>query len=141
MVFDKYTIQDMGINAPKAHQRVIRKLTKSLAILFDEGKIILEPFPETMIDESKSSAVPDILLFDNKNEQTKVIIEVTHSTGVADDFDKVIYLINERNYGVEEGFVYNYKTAIWLKYKKGVGKIEIDPSFCESINYDLNDLL
>ncbi len=131
----------MGINAPKAHQRIIRKLTKSLAILFDEGAITLEPFPETMIDESRSSVVPDVLLFDNEKEQTLVIIEVTHSTGVADDFDKVIYLIDERNYGVIEGFVYNYKTGQWFKYKKGEGKITECPSFCETIGYDLNELL
>lgn len=141
MVLDKYIIQDMGINAPKAHQRIIRKLTKSLAILFDDGKISLEPFPETMIDESKTSVVPDVLLFDNEKEQTLVVIEVTHSTGVADDFDKVVYLIEERNYGVVEGFVYNYKTGQWFKYKKGEGAIAERPSFCQTIGYDLNELL
>ncbi len=112
-MFDNTII--MGINAPKPHQRVIGKLMTALGHLFyREGKIPYEPFTETMIDEGKTSATPDILLFDNRTGMNKVIIKVSTSAGVRKDFDKLVELV--RDYNVDEGFVYNYIDHTWRKY-------------------------
>ena len=51
---------EMGISAPKAHQRIIGKLMTRLGHLFYQlHQISLEPLPETQIDEGQSSPVPD----------------------------------------------------------------------------------
>ncbi|MFN0213319.1 MAG: hypothetical protein ACKVT2_03620 [Saprospiraceae bacterium] len=130
----------MGVNAPKIHQRIIGQLMMRLGMLFYiEKRIPYEPFPETMIDESQTSPTPDILLFDNENRQNKVIIEVSGNTGARRDFEKVKTLVEE--YGVPEGFVYNYDTEKWMKYRLGAGEDARHPSFVDSIGIDLNDLL
>ena len=41
-------------------------------------------------------------------------------------------------YDVPEGFAYNYLTGNWRKYSREKGEIFDNPSFCESIGYDLN---
>jgi Uma2 family endonuclease len=139
------TVEDaviMGINAPKAHQRVISKLNTELGILFyKKRKIALEPLPETMIDEGQTSPVPDILLYDNKRERTPVIIEIAHPNGVQNDILKLRRLIDDNDYGVIEGFVYDYKNKRWFKYEKSVGDVLLKPSFCKMLNLDLNKLI
>ena len=130
----------IGVNAPKSHQRVIGKLMTALGHLFyREGKIPFEPFTETMIDEGKTSPTPDVLLFDNHSAQNKVIIEVSTSAGERKDFEKLVELMND--YGVEEGFVYNYNTKAWRKYRLGAGEVTDNPSFCDTIGYDLDKFL
>jgi len=130
----------MGVNAPKIHQRIIGQLMMRLGILFYiEKRIPYEPFPETMIDESQTSPTPDILLFDNEHRQNKVIIEVSGNTGARRDFEKVKTLMAE--YEVPEGFVYNYDTEKWMKYRLGEGEDARHPSYIDSIGVDLNDLL
>lgn len=130
----------MGVNAPKIHQRIIGQLMMRLGMLFYiEKRIPYEPFPETMIDESQTSPTPDILLFDNEKRQNKVIIEVSGNTGARRDFEKVKTLVEE--YGVPEGFVYNYDTEKWMKYRLGEGEDARRPSYIDSIGVDLNDLL
>ncbi len=132
----------MGTNAPKPHQRVISRLLAQLGYqYYIVGSLALEPLPETMLDESQTSATPDIILYDNILEETPVIIEITHTNGVKNDIQKVRQLIDETEYGIKEGFVYNYKKNEWHKYKRGVGDITDDPSFCEAINLDLATLL
>ncbi len=129
----------MGTNAPKEHQRVIRKLTTGLDKLYMAGDIAFEPFPETMIDESKTSATPDVLLFDAVSEQNIMFVEVTIPVSENFDFKKVIEVAEK--YQIPEGFVYNYRTYKWRKYKLGEGEITENPSFCDSIGYDLNEFL
>ena len=130
----------MGVNAPKPHQRVIGKLMTSLGHLFyKEGKIPFEPFTETMIDEGKTSPTPDVLLFDNSTGQNKMLIEVSTSAGERKDFEKLIELM--KDYGVEEGFVYNYHRQSWRKYDLKNGEIKESPSFSQVIGYDLNQFL
>lgn len=132
----------MGTNAPKPHQRVIARLTAELFYLYYKKKTIsLEPLPETMLNEGQTSPTPDIILFDNNLDETPVIIEVNHSSGIKSDRIKVQKLIDEGYYGIEEGFVYDYKRNKWHKYKRGVGDITDNPSFCEAINLDLATLL
>ncbi|HFA47473.1 MAG TPA: Uma2 family endonuclease [Bacteroidetes bacterium] len=127
-------------NAPKPHQRIIGKLMMQFGILFyNLKKIPFEPFPETMIDESKTSPTPDILLFDNKQKQNKVIIEISGNTGAKRDFEKVKNLVEE--YGVPEGFVYNYDLKQWRKYRLEEGEDTDNPSFSDVIGYDLDRLL
>jgi hypothetical protein len=70
-----------------------------------------------------------------------VIIEVTHTKGVRGDLIKVQRLIEEGFYGIQEGFVYDYKRQLWHKYKLGEGIVHHHPSFCEAINLDLAALL
>lgn len=108
-------------------------------LFYKLGKIPYEPFTETMIDEGKTSPTPDILLFDNKTGQNKVLIEVSTSAGVRKDFEKLVELMHD--YDVQEGFVYNYTHKSWRKYRLGSGEITDNPSFCETIGYDLNTFL
>lgn len=129
----------MGVNAPKEHQRVIRKLAMKLGNLFEDGSIPYEPFPETMIDEGKTSQAPDLILFDNENYQNKVIIEITTPLALKNDFEKVAVIAEK--YEVAEGFAYDYIKKQWRKYKYGAGEITENPSYCESIGYDLNTFL
>lgn len=132
----------MGTNAPKSHQRIIARLTAELYYLYNKQKtIFLEPLPETMLDESQTSPTPDIILYDNERYKTPAIIEITHTDGVAKDLRKIQNLIEERDYGIVEGFVYDYRSREWHKYKLGKGIITEKPSFCEAINLDLATLL
>jgi Uma2 family endonuclease len=130
----------MGVNAPKIHQRIIGQLMMRLGILYHiEKKIPYEPFPETMIDESQTSPTPDVLLFDNLNKENKVIIEISGNTGYRRDFQKVKDLVEE--YGVLEGFVYNYDAKSWHKYSLGKGEDARRPSYSDVLQQDLNLLL
>ncbi|TAE28577.1 MAG: hypothetical protein EAZ92_08055 [Candidatus Kapaibacterium sp.] len=132
----------MGTNAPKPHQRVIMRLSAELFFLYDKQKtIVLEPLSETMLDEGQTSPTPDIILYDNIEMQTPVIIEITHGDGVKKDLKKVRELIDADDYGIREGFVYDYKRDKWHKYQQGEGDISDKPSFCEAINLDLATLL
>jgi Uma2 family endonuclease len=132
----------MGIHAPRTHQRVIMRLAAELFFLFDKQKTIhLEPLPETMIDEDGSSPVPDIMLLDNEREEVPVIIEITRTGSVKNDIKKVIALIEDNNYGIIEGFVYDYKRQEWHKIKRGLGIVAENTSFCEAINLDLATLI
>ena len=130
----------MGVNAPKIHQRIIGQLMMRLGMLFYiDKRIPYEPYPETMIDESQTSPTPDILLFDNVRKINKVIIEVSGNTGAKRDFEKVKALITE--YGVPEGFVYNYDTGQWSKFSLAKGVEQENPSYSDCIEMDLNSLL
>lgn len=129
----------MGVNAPREHQRVITKLSAQLYWLFIKGEIAVEPLVEAMINESESSPTPDVMMLDNVLDEIKVIIEVTSTTGVKKDFNKIAELMLD--YEIEEGFIYDYKKYLWRKYKNGIGEIFDNPSFCDTIGYDLNDFV
>jgi hypothetical protein len=134
-------VTQMGINAPRPHQRVIGKLMATLAPLYyKEAAITLEPFVEMMLNDSQTSPVPDISLYDNVLEQTPVIIEITHTGMVKADLRKIQRLIESDDYGIVEGFVYDYRRNEWHKYHRDNDVIE-NASFCEAINLDLATLL
>ena len=44
-------------------------------------------------------------------------------------------------YGIREGFMYNYKTHQWLRYRFGDGGLPTESSFSEILNLDLNTSL
>ncbi len=141
MLFPEQLV-DMGINAPKEHQRVISKLTTGLgALYYQQQKISLEPLPETMLDEGQTSPVPDVLLYDNQRHTTPIIIEVCHTSGVRNDIKKITRLINEFDYGIEEGFLYDYVARHWFRYRKGEADPEPDQSFSQILQLDLNHFL
>jgi hypothetical protein len=71
----------VAINFPRPHQAVITRLITRLYLLFEEGKIHLQPYPETMLDSGGSSPVPDVILVNPESEQTEVIIEIANKTG------------------------------------------------------------
>jgi hypothetical protein len=129
----------MGINAPRQHQAIITKLIYGLTELYVQGNSKLFPYPETMIDESQTSPVPDILLVDTATDLTKVIIEITHTQGVKKDLQKLMTLMQD--YEVEEGFVYDYKLKIWHKYLLQENKLEQENSFSTVLQQDLNALI
>jgi Uma2 family endonuclease len=131
----------MGTNAPKAHQRIIARLTTRLTNAYEQGHILLEPLPETMLNEGQTSPTPDLILYNNVLHETPVIIEVNHAAGIKSDLKKVQHLIEAQDYGIQEGFVYDYNRQEWHKYKLGEGIITVHPSFCEAINLDLATLL
>ena len=133
---------EMAVYGPRDHQRIIAKLTTRLGSLYYDAKTIrLEPLPETMLDEGQVSPVPDVILSDNDLDQTPIIIEVCHTKGLKKDINKVIRLINEDEYGILEGFVYDYKTGQWLRYRKGDADLMTETSFSDVLNLDLNDML
>ncbi len=141
MYFPETTLE-RSINAPKEHQRVISKLTTGLGVLFYLEKTIeLEPLPETQIDEGQASPVPDLLLYDNEEQRTRIIIEVCHPNGLKNDLRKVAKLIDENDYGIEEGFIYDYVRGRWSKYQKGIGVVSEQPSFSAILDLDLATLL
>ena len=139
-VSPKFMAEDDGTNAPRSHQRTIAQLIAGLYPLFRAGAIALEALPRTMVGEY-NSPTPDVILYDNTNEVTPVIIEICHLKGEKNDLRKVIRLMEEDDYGILEGFVYNYKTEKWLRYWKGDGGQAIESSFSEVLQLDLNSFL
>lgn len=108
--------------------------------------IALEPLPETQIDEGQARRidappVPDILLYDNETYRTPIIIEICHPNGLNNDLKKIIRLIEDNDYGIEEGFIYDYVRGLWSKYQKGVGQVFEDPSYSAILGIDLASLL
>ncbi|GAA4447020.1 hypothetical protein GCM10023189_02840 [Nibrella saemangeumensis] len=134
--------EEMGVNAPMEHQRVISKLNVGLGKLYYYDKAIrLEPLPETMLDEGRTSPTPDLVLYDNSADQIPIIIEVCHTRGLKGDLQKVISLIENAPYDIREGFVYNYKTSQWLRYRLGDGGTATESSFSEILQLDLDQFL
>ncbi|WP_461103599.1 hypothetical protein [Spirosoma koreense] len=136
----KFMVHDDGTNAPVIHQHTIARLTAKLYPFYESGAIAYEPLPEMMVGEY-NSPVPDLILYDYETEQAFVIIEVAHNVGFKSDLKKVIALIDEDLYGIREGFVYNYKTNQWLRYRKGDGGVATESSFSEILQIDLGSLL
>ncbi|MFD2573004.1 hypothetical protein ACFSUS_20345 [Spirosoma soli] len=126
---------EMGVNAPMDHQRAVSKLNVGLGKLYYYDKAIqLEPLPETMLDEGRTSRndgspTPDLVLYDNEVDRIPIIIEVCHTRGLKGDLQKVVSLIEDYPYDIVEGFVYNYRTGQWLRYRKGDDGIAVESSF------------
>lgn len=129
-------VNDMSVNAPIIHQRIIARLTAKLYPLYESGAIAYEPLPEMMLGEY-SSPTPDVILYDNNTDQTAVIIEVCQTRGLKGDVQKVIQLVDSELYGISEGFVYDYKTGHWLRYRKGDAGMTSESSFSGLLNLDL----
>ncbi len=130
----------MGINAPRLHQKIITHLIYGLTQLYKTGQSKYFAYPETMIDEGQTSPVPDIMLIDTSSDLTQVIIEITHTQGVKKDIQKLKTLMSD--YGVPEGFVFDYKRTEWHHFRLLDGSfLEDNSSFCHSIGADLDNLL
>ncbi|RRA99967.1 hypothetical protein [Larkinella rosea] len=133
---------EMGVNAPMDHQRIISKLNAGLGKLFYYDKTIsLEPLPETMIDPDRTSPTPDLLLYDNQIDRVLIVIEICHTIGLKRDLQKIYSMIENDQYDILEGFVFNYKTAEWFRYRKGDGGLAESSSFSEILQLDLNSFL
>lgn len=133
-------VTDMGVNAPVYHQRAIARLVTGLTLEYRAGKQPYEPLPEMMVGEY-SSPTPDVVLYDNATDITQVIIEICQTRGVKADLDKVIRLIDGELYGIQEGFVYDYKAQQWLRYGLGNGGVAVASSFSEVLKIDLNQFV
>ncbi|MCU0468769.1 MAG: Uma2 family endonuclease [Arcicella sp.] len=127
----------MGIDAPRIHQEIITKLVYGVTSFYKNGETMLFPYPETMIDESETSPVPDVMLVNRENDLAEVIIEITHTQGFKKDIQKIRELMEE--YNVPEGFVYDYKLKIWQSIASTPKNAP--QSFCEALQYDLNNFL
>ncbi len=137
-----FIAEEMSIYGPKAHQRIISMLNSGLGPLYyREHSILLEPLPETMLNEGEASPVPDLILYDNQTQTTPIIIEVCHSEGRRKDLKKVISLIDADEYGIQEGFVYNYFTKEWYRYHQGGGGLTESSSLSLLLNLDLNQFI
>jgi hypothetical protein len=123
---------------PKEHQCVVTLLIHGLTDLYLKDATRLFTYSKTMIDEGQTSPAPDILLYDHSHEKPMALIEVTHTTGVKKDSEKVKKLLTD--YDVEQGFVYDYKKNVWLKFAKGLTQAE-SSSYCDLIERDLNSFL
>ncbi len=132
---------DMGTNAPVIHQRIIARLTAGLYPLYLSGRIPYEPLPEMILTEGYSSPTPDLSLFNEVTEQTIVIIEVCQTRGLKADLDKVVRLTDGELYGIQEGFVFNYKTGRWLRYRKGDGGLVTESAVSDILQLDLSGFL
>jgi hypothetical protein len=134
--------EDDGTNSPLGHQRVISKLTVGLGVLFyREGNMVLEPLPETPLGEGFDHQVPDVLLFDNEAQLTRIIIEVAQPRTANRDLKKIIHLIEDDDYGILEGFVYNYKTHEWFHYGKGDGGVATNSSVSTLMGVDMGPMV
>lgn len=133
---------DMGVNAPLIHQQIIARLTMELGILcHKQRRIAYGPLPETMLAEGYGDPVADLLLFDHAAEQTRLIVEICQTNGQNNDLKKVIRLIDDSDYGIQEGFVYNYKTGEWFRYRKGDGGAITTSSWSDLLGLELGTLL
>jgi len=137
-----FLVNDDGTNSPYDHQIVIGKLTVDLGVLHYYDKTLpFKPLPETPLAEGPGHSVPDLILYDSVAEETKVIIEVCQTNGQRNDLRKVIHLIEDNEYGILEGFVYNYKTREWFRYRKGDGGAATATSWSEVMNVDLGPMV
>jgi hypothetical protein len=57
------------------------------------------------------------------------------------DLKKVVTLIDADEYGIAEGFVYDYLTCQWYRYLRGDGGLTQPSSFSPLLNMDLNQFL
>lgn len=131
---------DDGANAPVIHQRVIARLTARLYPMYESGMIDYEPLPEMMVGEY-SSPTPDVTLYNNATDSTPIVIETCQTRGVKSDVEKIIRMVDGELYGIEEGFIYDYRKHQWLRYRKGDGGLTTESSFSEILNLDLNQFL
>ncbi len=69
----------------------------------------------------------------------RAFIEITEPSAFNFECKQVATLVE--TYEIEEGFVFDRKRNTWRKFKLGNGEIIDNPSFCDSIGYDLNDFL
>ena len=133
-----FLVHDDGTNSPFDHQRVISRLTVELGVLYYHKQTIsLIPLPETPLAEGPGYPVPDVMLFDEATEQTRIIIEVSNNRSANSDLRKVIRLIEEDDYGILEGFMYNYKVREWFRYRKGDGGAATNSSVSDVMGVDL----
>lgn len=132
----------LGHLATIHHQRAIKKLLFGLEARYVAGKINLEPLPETDIDPGNpESKCPDLILQDEEKATVPVIIEIATNRGWKTDFAKLRRLMDETEYGIEEGFVLNFEKGEWHKYSKNKGVVEERPSWSEVLKVDLDALL
>lgn len=133
---------DMGHLATLNHQRSIKRLIVGLDRLYNQGVIRLEALPETDIDPGNpESKCPDIILRDNIALAVPVIIEVATHFGARTDLKKLHRLIEETEYGILEGFVYDFETQTWLKYSKGKRESVENSSWSDVLKVDLGELV
>lgn len=133
---------ELGYLATIHHQRAIKKLLFGLEALYVAGKIALEPLPETDIDPGNpESKCPDLILQDEEKATVPVIIEIATNRGWKTDFAKLRRLMDETEYGIEEGFVLNFEKGEWHKYSKSKGVVEGRPSWSDVLQVDLDTLL
>lgn len=142
-----FLVDDDGTNLPYDHQRIISKLTVELGVLYYHKQTLpFIPLPETPLAEGPGYPVPDLILYEEKAEQTRVIIEVCNNRSVNSDLRKVIRLIEEDDFGIQEGFVFNYKTGEWLRYRKGDGAVRRSgvataSSFSEVMDVEMGEMV
>lgn len=137
-----FLVNDDGTNLPYDHQRVISKLTVELGVLFYHKKSIpYLPLPETPLAEGPGYPVPDVTLFEEPTEKTRIIIEVANNRSEQTDLRKGIRLVDEDDYGIQKGFVFNYKTRGWLRYRKGDGGAATGSSYSDLMNVDLGPMM
>lgn len=133
---------EIGHLATVHHQRAIKQLVFALEQLYRAGRIKLEPLPETDIDPGNpESKCPDLILQDNANSTVPIVIEIATHRGLRTDFAKMRRLIDETEYGVMEGFVFDFQQNEWHKYTKEKGVAEDKPSWSEVLSVDLKTLL
>ena len=124
---------------PRIHRRIISKLNSESRWLYQKDKLInLEPLPETMINESEASPTPDLILIGPDTEFIRVVIEVCHTIGLKNDIRKVIKMLDNELYDIREGFIYDYKTEKWYRYKANTRGLVEESSHSDELGLDLD---
>lgn len=133
---------EMGHLATLHHQRAIKRLLLGLDKPLLESKSNLEALPETDIDPGNpESKCPDIILRDNLLETVPVVIEIATNLGAKTDFRKLSRLIEDTEFGIEEGFVFNFERRTWHKFSRSLGPVLENPSWSEVLKMDLAELV
>jgi hypothetical protein len=133
---------EMGHLATVNHQRAIKKIVFGLEQRFQNGQLNLEPLPETDIDPGNpESKCPDIILQDNQKSTVPIIIEVSTKRGAKTDYAKMRRLIDDTDYGIEEGFVYIFESGSWLKYSKTNGEVLENTDWSDILGLSLADFI
>ncbi|MCX6213505.1 hypothetical protein [Spirosoma sp.] len=65
-----------------------------------------------------------------------IVIEVAQPRTVQHDLKKIIHFTENDNYGILKGFVYNYKSREWFRYRKGDGGAATAPSVSDVMGID-----
>jgi ATP-dependent phosphoenolpyruvate carboxykinase len=50
-------------------------------------------------------------------------------------------LIEDTEYGIEEGFVFNFEKNVWMKYSKSQGAITDNTSWSDVLSGDLKTIM
>lgn len=98
--------------------RALRSIVCKRMDLYQRKTITSEPLPVAY--SSNFSSVADIICFNPTNNKVNTLIKLCEKSHQKDAYHQFSKFIADNNFGVEEGFIYNYETREWLRIWRGV---------------------